>query len=129
MTRYILDGGLTLWQRLRGLWRRLRQKPEARFSVSPDWRYDPRHWPPGVTEAGFDLTFTGVHCRVARAMLGLSQAQLADAAHISVGTIGRYEAVGSGVTGMTYAHLRSALEAAGASFGPNYEVRDARRRA
>lgn len=74
--------------------------------------------------------------KAARALLGWSQEDLADAADISLPTVKRLEAAGGALGGrpQTVDRLRTALEQAGAVFisenggGPGVRLRKARRK-
>ena len=61
---------------------------------------------------------TSAQCRAARALLGWSQQQLADAANVGVATIRTFEPGKSKPYGRTLADIRKALEAAGVEFIP-----------
>jgi transcriptional regulator with XRE-family HTH domain len=66
--------------------------------------------------------FTAAQLRAGRALLGLSQAELAARVGISVPTIKRAEAdSGIRVSTATTAAIRAALEAAGVEFTNGYE--------
>lgn len=78
------------------------------------------------------LTITGRQIAAARALLGISQSDLAASANISVPTLKRMEASEGAATGMinNVAAVRSALEQAGVLFidpngnGPGVRLRD-----
>ena len=61
---------------------------------------------------------TPEQCRMARAGLSISTRELADAAHVSVSTITRFEA-GQSVPGMTVGLFQKALERQGVDFVSN----------
>lgn len=63
---------------------------------------------------------TPAQCRAARALIGLSQDALAEAAGVAKRTIASFEAEGRQPYPRTLAAIRSALEAAGVEFiSPN----------
>lgn len=59
---------------------------------------------------------TPAQCRAARALIGMSQDELATAAGVAKRTIASFEAEGRRPYARTVAALREALEAAGAEF-------------
>jgi len=59
---------------------------------------------------------TPVQCKMARAALGLSAVQLAEAAQVGVATINRFEAKSAVPIPATLAAIQRALEAAGVEF-------------
>lgn len=73
-----------------------------------------------------ELSFTPEMCRAGRALLGISQAQLARQTHVSRLTIAYFERAARKPIPANLAVIRSALEAAGVAFVPGGAVlRDA----
>jgi transcriptional regulator with XRE-family HTH domain len=83
-----------------------------------------------------DHTITGRQIAAARTLIGLTQAELADAANISVPTLKRMEASNGPASGLSnnVAAVRTALEAAGVEFiaenggGPGVRLRKTKRK-
>ena len=83
-----------------------------------------------------DHTITGRQIAAARTLMGLTQAELADAANISVPTLKRMEASNGPASGLSnnVAAVRTALEAAGVEFiaenggGPGVRLRKTKRK-
>jgi transcriptional regulator with XRE-family HTH domain len=83
-----------------------------------------------------DHTITGRQIAAARTLMGLTQAELADAANISVPTLKRMEASNGPASGLSnnVAAVRTALEAAGVEFiaenggGPGVRQRKTKRK-
>jgi transcriptional regulator with XRE-family HTH domain len=83
-----------------------------------------------------DHAITGRQIAAARTLIGLTQAELADAANISVPTLKRMEASNGPASGLSnnVASVRTALEAAGVEFipenggGPGVRLRKTKRK-
>ena len=64
------------------------------------------------------MSFTAAQCRAARALLNLSQAQLAEMSRVATKTVADFEREARTPYDRTLADIRSALEAAGVEFIP-----------
>lgn len=75
------------------------------------------------------MSLTAAQCRAARALVGISQADLADASKVAKATIANFEAGKRDPYARTLDDLRQALEAAGVIFietngeGPGVRLR------